>query len=158
MHFKMLSAISFNLDESKIFLSGNGLKRRLNASVIEPIHVSLYNPCGQTSVLTFFLHVNGPLFLGIQSIFLACQWTSFPQYSVDFSCMSMDLFSSVFSRFFLHVNGPLFLGIQSIFLACQWTSFPQYSVDFSCMSMGLFSSAFSRFFLHVNRPRFLSIQ
>ena len=27
MHFKMSSAISFNLDQSKIFLSGNGLKR-----------------------------------------------------------------------------------------------------------------------------------
>ena len=27
MHFKMLSAICFNLDQSKIVLSGNGLKR-----------------------------------------------------------------------------------------------------------------------------------
>ena len=29
MHFKMWSAISFNLDKSKIFLSGNGLKHEI---------------------------------------------------------------------------------------------------------------------------------
>ena len=28
MHFKMSSAISFNLDQSKIFSSGNGLKKK----------------------------------------------------------------------------------------------------------------------------------
>ena len=34
MHFKILFAVYFNLDQSKILLSGNGLSKKKNAEVV----------------------------------------------------------------------------------------------------------------------------
>ena len=43
MHFKMLSAICFNLDQSKILLSGNGLREKKKQKVFGPcqsVHIA----------------------------------------------------------------------------------------------------------------------